>query len=106
MGLGAYDTHNMEHETTRKQKQAWAQQQAAAQQQQQANWNQGREMFERGLLGQEQARKQYDSQTARDIGGQKYQVLGGLLKGIVSGNASGMDGYGGGTGWQRTMRRG
>jgi hypothetical protein len=104
-GVHGYGLHQ-EHETTLRQKQAWAQQQAAAQQQQQVNWNKGREMFERGLIGQEQARKQYDSQTARDASGQKYRVLGGLLQGLVQGNAAGMGSYGGDTGFYRTTRRG
>jgi hypothetical protein len=105
-GQQTYDGINAEHESTRRQKQDWAQQQADAQQQQQVNWNQGREMFERGLIGQEQARKQYDSQTARDASGQKYSVLGGLLQGLVQGNAAGASPYGGGMDGYRTTRRG
>lgn len=44
-----------------------------------------REQFERGLLTQEQQRRQYDSETARETAkmqGQKYGILGGLLKNI------------------------
>lgn len=44
-----------------------------------------REQFERGLLSQEQQRRQYDSETAREsakMQGQKYGILGGLLKNI------------------------
>lgn len=44
-----------------------------------------REQFERGLLSQEQQRRQYDSETAREsakMQGQKYNILGGLLKNI------------------------
>ena len=92
MGFGVNGAASLgEHETTRNQKLAWSQQQAAQQQQQQAGFENGREMFERGLLGQEQSRKQYDSETARQVGAQKYNVLGGLLQGITS-NAMGSGG--------------
>ena len=38
-----------------------------------------REMFERGLQSQEQQRRAYDSETARQSQQQKYGILGGLL---------------------------
>lgn len=95
--MSSYGVHGYsqtgEHATTANQKAAWAQQQAAAQQQEEVNWNRGREGFERSLLSEEQARKKYDSETARQVGSQKYSMLGGLLDGLVKQNSGGGGGY-------------
>lgn len=81
-----YSPMDTEHETTLRPKQRQAQQAAYMQQQGAMGWERGREMHERGLQQQEQNRRQqeqqrsqYDSQTAREIGGQKYSVLSGLV---------------------------
>lgn len=78
-----------EHYSSAAQKGQWAQQQAAQQQQQGADWERGREMYERGLQQQEQQRRAYDSETARRMGEQKNSVLSGLI-GQIGQGAGGM----------------
>lgn len=60
-----------------------------------------REMFERGLQQQEQSRRQFDSETARQGQERKYGVLSGLLGksgGMSGGGMGGYGGFGGGFG--------
>ena len=87
MAYGTDWNRGGEHYTSANQKAAWAQQAAAGQQQQAASWERGREMYERGLQGQEQQRRQYDSETARQMGAKKYDVLSGLLGGKMGGGS-------------------
>lgn len=78
-----------EHYTSANQKAAWSQQAAAAQQQDAADWERGREMFERSMAQQEQARRGKDSDNALALGQKKYDVLSGLL-----GKMGGSSGFG------------
>jgi hypothetical protein len=75
-----------EHESSARQKAAWGQQAQAAKQQQDDAWERGREMYERGMQTQEQQRRQYDSETARQMSDKKYDVLSGLLNGKMGGS--------------------
>lgn len=70
-----------EHYTSARQKAGWAQQAQNQQAMQAANYQANREMFERGMLMEEQGRRNYDSRTAREMGQKKYGVLDGLLGG-------------------------
>lgn len=74
-----------EHETSANQKQGWANQAAWSQQRATSDMEQQREMHERALQNQEQARRSYDSQTARSLGQQKFGVLSSLLGGARTG---------------------
>lgn len=82
-----------EHYTTANQKAAWAQQGQAAQQKQDADFERGREMFERSQVQQEQARRTKETestaQNALTLGQKKYDVLSGLLGGKMGGKMSG-----------------
>lgn len=73
--------YGSEHPSTLQQKQQWAANAANASADAYAMANQaredGREMFERGMLQQEQKRRAYDSETQRS----KFGVLAGLLGG-------------------------
>lgn len=90
-----YSPMNAEHETSLRPKQQQVLQRAQMQQQNAMDFERGREMHERGLQTQEQNRRQqeqqrsqYDSATAREIGGQKYSVLAGLVGQMGQGPSS------------------
>jgi hypothetical protein len=51
-------------------------------------WDRGREAHERGLQMQEQQRRLFDSETARQLGEKKYGVLSGLLGGAMGSTPS------------------